>query len=371
MLSPAAVALGLLIPALSLARAEPSQKLSADELESQLAIWNEAVAAGRCEIVLSELELLADPTQDPRLLNLRGVCLSALGRHAESLADFEAAIRRDPRTPAAHRNLAIALGELGQLGRAMAEFQQALELDSADDEARLGLAHAQIRARRYALAKATLDGASGSDDLRYFYARAALADASSDSALAVTVWSQLEAADPSAESARRLAALLPRTRREEWLRHCVERDETALDCRAALGQSLLEAGDAEASATVLRPLLEQPKLEPATLHNFLLALSALRAWDEIEAACERHAPQQADSWGVVALARREAGRADQARSAVARARELAPENLDLANLEAVLLAEAGQRDAATRVWRWILERDPQHLEAKRNLAASP
>jgi Tfp pilus assembly protein PilF len=252
----------------------------------------------------------------------------------------------------------------------MSEFQQALELDAADDDARLGLAHSQIRTRRYAAARQTLDRAATSDDPRYLHARAELAHASADTAEALVVWTRLEAVAPSAESARRLAKLLP-SRREEWLRRCVERDVLAGDCRAALAQELLQAGEVEASADLLRPLAQAPTMAPAALHNLLLALSALGAADEIDAVCATHTPTQAESWGVVALARRQAGRDAAAREAVRRARELAPEQLDLANLEAVLLAEAGQHAAAKRIWRWILERDATHAEARRNLQSSP
>jgi Tfp pilus assembly protein PilF len=360
----------LLVVALLVGRAAALPGLDAQELEGRLAEWNRSVAAHEYAAVLADLERLEARDQDPRLLNLRGVCLSGLGRDAEAVADFEAAIRRDPTTPAAHRNLAISLERLGQFGRAMSEFQQALELDAADDEARLGLAYAQIRARRYAMARKTLDLRSAGSDLRYLQARAALAEASADSAAAREVWLQLEASAPSAESARRLAQLLP-ARREEWLRRCLDRDARAGDCRAALGQELLRAGDARASAELLRPLLQASTIAPAALHNLLLALSQLGAADEIDTVCEQHAPTQAESWGVVALARRAAGRGAAAQQAVRKARQLAPDNLDLANLQAVLLAEVGDRADAERLWRWILERDPTHAEAKRNLRHAP
>jgi Flp pilus assembly protein TadD len=98
-----------------------------------------------------------------------------------------------------------------------------------------------------------------------------------------------------------------------------------------------------------------------------LAWQSLQEPDSIEALAVRHPPQIAQSWGVVALARREQGRLEEAQKAAQKAVELDPEDLELANLQAVILLERGKREEAKRIWRRILQKDPDNALARSNL----
>lgn len=341
--------------------------------EDSLAAWNERVAIGDAAAVLAEIdafEWTEEEERDPRIPNLRGVCLIELGRPNAAVKALEQAIRSDPSHAPAHRNLAIALRVLGRTGRATSEFGQALQIDPVDLEARLGLAEMQLELRRVAEAAETLGGLKPyqEGDLRALRLRAEIADLLGDLGASLAAWRRLEREAPDSDSARRLAELELPSEREQWLGRCLERDPQAGDCRAALAQLLLESGRSAEAVRELESLAASGPLGAGALHNLLLGYQALGDWAAIEQRIQVQEPEFAASWGIVALARREQGRGAAALQAVRLARGRAGEDLDLANLEAVLLAEAGERASAEAIWRWILERDPGHRDALRNLS---
>jgi tetratricopeptide (TPR) repeat protein len=65
----------------------------------------------------------------------RGARFSAEGRFAEAAAEFEAAVRADPRDLASHQNLMIVYGNLGRIADAERHYQRALEIDAKAAEA--------------------------------------------------------------------------------------------------------------------------------------------------------------------------------------------------------------------------------------------
>lgn len=59
----------------------------------------------------------------------RGTYLTELDRHAQAIADFDAAIAREPDLAVAYGNRGVARFRLGELDAALADFDRALELD--------------------------------------------------------------------------------------------------------------------------------------------------------------------------------------------------------------------------------------------------
>jgi Flp pilus assembly protein TadD len=64
----------------------------------------------------------------------------ALGRGAEAIEAFRAAVRLRPEYGEAHYNLGVALSGAGQYAAALAEFETALRLAPADESARRNVA---------------------------------------------------------------------------------------------------------------------------------------------------------------------------------------------------------------------------------------
>lgn len=305
----------------------------------------------------------------PRLLNARGVCLAGLGRHAEAIEVYEGALLRDINRAEIHRNLAISLEAEGITGRAMSEFADAVRLDPRDPETRLALGTALSRYRRHDAAWEELQMALKlrPDDARIQRALGRVAEARSDTGAALEHWSQVDTLEPSPESARALARLSPEGRTQlGYFLACVERDSMAADCRAAAGSIYLRRGEIDAALVQLRAAVRLGEAGEA-LHNLFLALQLSGRGEEAENWLESYEPPFAESWGALALLRRDAGDTPAALAAVRRGRELDPEDLDLANLEAVLREELGDTGAAVEIWREILERDPTHPQARANL----
>jgi Flp pilus assembly protein TadD len=341
----------------------------AKEREGLLLELNEMAGEGGHAAVLARLELLLDEQFDPRFGNLRGVCLAALGRHREAVTVYEAALRLDLQRAELHRNLAISLGELGATGRAFAEFEDAVRLDPEDPETRLALGESLLHFGRLDRASEELDRAAFllPRDARVHRARARLAGAKGDPPGERRVWALVDSLEGGVEAARALGRLAESDAEKlEWYRRCAERSPAAADCWARLGELHLAAGDFGAAAPELRRAVDAGAGD-AALHNLYLSLQLGADVDGMEALVASNPPPSAGSWGAVALARRGAGRTEPALAAAAEGRALDTDDLTLANLEAVLRMELGQEARARAIWRWILERDPTHPQARGNL----
>lgn len=339
--------------------------------EEVLARINGLVASGQFDLATEELDSAgAVADRDPRWLNLRGLTLAGQGRHPDAVSAYESGLRRDPGLAALHRNLAISLVELSARGRALSEFRQAVELDPSDAEGWLGLVSLQTALGRVEDARISLERLSllQPEAERTWRARATLAARIGDPALALQSWTWLEAHHPRAETARRLGDLLQVDEPARALEHyvdCFARDPGAVDCREQASLLAIEAGQpgraVEFSASALDSLSE------AGFLNLLLAAQALPDAERIEGWVRRRPPESPAGWGVVALARRDAGRAAAALEAVRTGLDLA-ETADLYNLLGVLRAEAGQIELAREAWSRALEIDPGHVPARDNLA---
>jgi tetratricopeptide (TPR) repeat protein len=309
--------------------------------------------------------------RDPRWLNLHGLAVAGQGRHREAVGLYEFGLRRDPGLAALHRNLAISLVQSGARGRALTEFRQATELDASDVDAWLGLCTLQIRLRRS-------DGAMESwarlyalapEDFRTWRARAELADLTGDRESSREAWEWLEARDPDAESARRLALLAddPDSVLARYA-DCIERDPGAVDCREQAAVAAMQAGDFARALGYSEPALEQLS-EPGYLNLLLAALNSSNM-QEVELWLSRRAPDSGAGWGVVALIRRARGQPGEALEAVQAGLALA-ETADLYNLLGVLRVEAGDVVGARKAWGRALDLDPAHEVARSNLEEHP
>jgi tetratricopeptide (TPR) repeat protein len=80
----------------------------------------------------------------------QGLVWRKKGEYDKAIASYDAAIRRDPRVPAAYLNRGIAWQFKGDLERAIADYNAAIELDpkSADEAIRLDPTYAKAYANR-------------------------------------------------------------------------------------------------------------------------------------------------------------------------------------------------------------------------------
>ena len=307
----------------------------------------------------------------PRLWNLKGLSLARSGRLQDAVKAYESGIGQQDSLWELHMNLGHCLQQLNQGGRALAEFRRAVELAPGEVDARLALGSGYLAYRRFPQARSQLEEAARlvpSDD-RVLLQRARLSDAERDSLSSWRLWTKVEARHPSAESARRLAllSLAGGDSAIVWFQRCARRDSTACDCAAAAGKLLLEREWAKQALPWLRLAAGCGEPRPQAVYNLLLAWQRLSQADSVEAWVGGNPPRMAASWGIVALARREAGHAGPALEAARRGAEMAPEDPDLLNIYAVLLHENGHPEQARRIWRKILDIDPGHAEAKKNL----
>lgn len=369
------LALLVLLPGL-IAATDPTDPLETARLQERMLErltlrWMEGEAAS---VLAAVRDSLPGVTPTARLRNLEGLALATLGRHREAISAYEAGLRQRLDLPELHLNLAISLEALGATGRAMTEFEEAARLDPGSLEARLGLGRALTRFRRFDRAGQELAEARrvAPDDPRLLRALAELAEATGDLVGAREAWLALEAEAPSAETARHLAEATPASdpgERLRWYARAAARDPDDTAAAAAAGALALQTGDPDGARGWLEPVVESGQGTDADLHNLLLALQAVGDRGGLEATVAAHPPAWGASWGVLALARRADGDAPGALEAAAEARRRAPDDLDLANLEAVCLDDVGRTDEAIQRWEWVLDRDPDHREARGNLEA--
>lgn len=360
-----------LIALLLLGAADEDDFARSRNLEETLGTLSSAFSRGEVDSVLSVFDgELAGRQLTARLHNLHGISLAAVGRHREAVEAFERGIRMAYHRPELHLNLAISLLELGVTGRAMAEFEEALELGPDSVEAHLGYGRSLLRFRRYEEAREVLDRAHSLDptDARVQRTRAELAHQWGGPEQEREIWTWLEENRPSAESAKRLGELTADPRvAAEYFEHCLERDSDADDCRERAAGLHLQSGRAVRAVELLAPRAET--LSEAGYQNLLLAEQSRGQLAPLEKLVAERPPAMARGWAILALARRDAGELESALDAARRAAALDPDDLEVVNLLAVLLAETGETEAARDRWEWILEQNPDHEAARRNLEA--
>ena len=115
---------------------------TADRAREGLARVDSLLSLGQASEAVSvarglQQQLGTDPLYGWQIEGRLGLALLRDGRPVEAIPYLEAAMRRDPNDPVAHRNLANALLVTGKKGRALTEFKLAVELAPGDYETRL------------------------------------------------------------------------------------------------------------------------------------------------------------------------------------------------------------------------------------------
>ena len=99
---------------------------------------------------------------DPKLhqaFYYRGAALTQIGNHDQALRDFDEAIRLDPQFAAGYAARGDFFAAQGKLAKARADFAKAARLEPQAIAPVVGLAHLDVRDRRYAAALAKLEKA--------------------------------------------------------------------------------------------------------------------------------------------------------------------------------------------------------------------
>ncbi|HEY6291635.1 MAG TPA: tetratricopeptide repeat protein [Terriglobia bacterium] len=106
--------------------------------------------AGEYAAAEQELKPLLKQAPDNSQVNeLAGLVYAAQGRNHEASAYLEKAVRLDPKSGAAHTNLAADLARLGDNTRAEAEFRKALDIEPGSFEANHDLAEFYVRLSKF------------------------------------------------------------------------------------------------------------------------------------------------------------------------------------------------------------------------------
>ena len=184
--------------------------------------------------------------------NLRGVCLSMLGRPEAAVEAFQQALALNPAFVGAHLNLAITLNDLGRLDDAREAFQRAAQADEERTSGPFGSAVADRLATRHA-------------ELGDLYGEAG-------------------ALQQAAEQYRRACEIRPHF----------------LDIRNKLGRALLDLGDLRGAATELSQVLSANPAFAGARANLGLALFRAGDLDGARSEWERCASQQPDNAQVAA-----------------------------------------------------------------------
>lgn len=343
-------------------------------LEDELADLTDVLLDGDPTSVLAAIDALrADVEADARWANLEGLALAASGDHRAAVGRFTAGLRIDPDLAELHTNLAVSLVELGATGRALSEFEQATALDPESVDAHLGWGRELHRLGRHAQALEPLQRARqlAPNDPRVLSTLADAAAAAGRTELALEVWRRLDDLAPDVRSARRRGELLAPTDVEAAIAAydtCAARDPEAVDCREAAASLELAAGRPDGAVRRLLPVVEA--LSDLALANLYVALWNAGRGDELPALADRRPPGSGPGWGVLALALRDVGRAEEAREAVESGLEVDPDAPGLHVLRGAILEESGRREQARAAWRRALELDPGNVEARANLEAT-
>jgi Flp pilus assembly protein TadD len=109
-----------------------------------------ALKENRMEEALGELTAAErERPDDPIVHNFRGIVLVRLKRNAEAAAEYQEAIRLDPRLEDAYRNLGFLKWTEHQLEPAREALEHAVELSAGDSFAHYYLGRVQLAAQRY------------------------------------------------------------------------------------------------------------------------------------------------------------------------------------------------------------------------------
>ncbi len=265
--------------------------------------------------------VLTIDARHPDALHFLGALAFQAGRLEEAAAQIADSIALKPGEPSAHINLGRALRQLGRFAEAIAAFQSALRLDPQRTSALIGLSESLA--------------ANGEPTAALDAARRAVAIDSGDAAAQFACGVALQALqqpDEAVDAYRRALAL----------------DDRHAEVHNNLGLLLVERGDVADGLKHLRQAVARdPKLS-AAYKNIGKALQQLGSPDEARAAIERAlelAPDDADAHVGLAVVLREIDPA-AAETAVRHALTLNPDLADAHHALAALQRDRGQFDAA-------------------------
>ena len=344
------------------------------DADALLRLAQSACRQGELErgIELARQALAAGPQQG-RAHNLIGLALSRLGRPAEALASFDAAIACEPALADAHGNRADILAELGRPIEAVAGYDQALTLapDSLENWCNRGAALRDLRRNEDAIA--SYDRALALDPafaLAHLNRGNALNDlARRDDALAA--YDQALALEPDyfhALLARGavLRAVGHHQRALADFEHALSLQPGSADAHMQRGIALIELKRLADALANFEALLAIDPRNADALHNRGFVLNALDRHEDALASYEealRIDPSHVEALNNRGVVLTHLGRDSQALASYDRALALAPRHLGALCNRARALAALHRNDEALACAQQALAADPEHVDA--------
>ena len=263
-----------------------------------------ALKESRFDAALADLTAAeAERPGDARVRNFRGIALASLGRYTEAAAEYREAIRLDPATGDAYRNLGFLEWTQHQLEAAATHLARALELSPGDSFSHYYLGRVHLEALRYREAFAELERShvSWPDEPDFLIQAATGYAALARQADARGILDRLTTLPLSETQSVRVAAMLV---------------------------NLHQAG----AALAMLQKLKQEDLRNKPWLQFDLAMAYLSAANYDQAASEAHlyvdglhsSDAAGSAWSLIGIASAHLARRDQAVDAFRRATTLAP-----------------------------------------------
>lgn len=369
---------------------EPPEQLNEDKLAAY-----DLLAQEKYQAVVDRLNpWIERKAKDPQVFSMTAKALWRLGRDAEAVANYEDALRLDYSDPYSHMELAQILMTTGKTGRALTEFELSIRFGERDPlpHYNYGLALRELGREKEALdqwkvacalapgsavyAEAVGIGLTGRDDaaaLRYFERADSLgADRPSfhnnfglllqrlgDYDRAELRFKEALSGDPDNSMYRRNLGILYMV-------------SARYDPAAAIWEEL-HREDPEKS--LYRIYLARAELG---LLRYDAAIALLEDWVvENDRAGSKETGRGGDTgegpgldeaYDVLAMSYRGKGDLSRAASFMRRALDMRPDRVEYLTNYGVILAESGNIDEAKRLWKKVLDIDPENATARQNLS---
>ena len=271
-------------------------------LRARVLLVDASLDEADAERALTLLNSLVREGEDSAALhNRRGIALETLGRLAAAEAAFDTAVRRDGRLSDGHLNRGRVLRARGQAERALAAFLNAARLDPTSSAAVVGAALCRLELGDRVGAVADLERAH------------AMGDGDSQALLVLGDLDVVEGDLARAIVRFRAAIALAPERAHAYLK---------------LGNALMRAGDFGEAAGAFERAIDRDGSASAAHNGLGAALSALGRREEAALSLARAADldrSDPNPWLNLARLHQQGGDLDQARQALAAARQRDPE----------------------------------------------
>ena len=299
------------------------------------------------------------PSINDRLDRVKADLFSRAEQLADDVKELKAVLALDPRSAEGHVLLGIAYSTLGTRdlkGEAIGEFRQALDLDPALAPARFYLAHLDLDLGRAARAKEELEAAlvqtPGNPEFLALLGEAERQLKNPRRAVAVTRQA-LQADEGSAQARYYLGlALLDLGQRDEAIKELervVRSGPTVTDTYLALGNAYIEAGR---GADAIETLIQGLRVDPARPE---LRIALARAYRS------RGLLDKAEAQLALGLPKRPA-------MAASSDYPYQQVELDFYLERGMVKLQRGQLAAAAEAFKKVLDLEPKHEVANRELA---